>query len=71
MDDDLFDPKMLEILVCPQTGARLSLSKDRKELICFAAKLAYPIISGVPILIPSQARNLTEVERAQAKANRK
>jgi len=58
------DPKLLEILVCPVTRTTLRLDRERQELVSKAAGLAYPIRDGVPIMLASQARPLTEAERA-------
>ncbi len=54
------DPRLLEILVCPVTRATLSYDAARQELISRAAKLAYPIRDGVPIMLPEEARALAE-----------
>jgi len=54
------DPKLLEILVCPLTRATLSYDPQRQELISRAAKLAYPIRDGVPIMLPEEARRLED-----------
>jgi uncharacterized protein len=50
------DPHALEMLVCPLTKTRLTLSRDRKELISVAARLAFPITKGVPLLSLDEAR---------------
>ena len=50
--------KLLEILVCPLTRSKLILKND--ELISREAKLAYPIREGTPILIISEARNISD-----------
>ncbi|KEQ07031.1 MULTISPECIES: Trm112 family protein [Pseudorhizobium] len=52
------DPKLLELLVCPLTKARLTLDRDTNELISEKARLAYPIRDGVPIMLVSEARKL-------------
>ena len=52
------DPKLLEILVCPLTKSRLEYDATRQELISRAAKLAYPIRDGIPIMLPEEARKL-------------
>ena len=52
------DPKLLEILVCPLTRDTLSYDAERQELISRAAKLAYPIRDGIPIMLPEEARRL-------------
>ena len=54
------DPRLLEILVCPVTRSTLSYDSERQELISRAAKLAYPIRDGVPIMLPDEARPLEE-----------
>jgi hypothetical protein len=57
------DPKLLEILVCPVTKATLVYDRDRNELISRKAGLAYPIRDGVPIMLPEEARQLSDAER--------
>ena len=52
------DPKLLEILVCPLTKGPLEYNADKQELISRAAKLAYPIRDGIPIMLPEEARRL-------------
>jgi hypothetical protein len=52
------DPKLLEILVCPVTKSTLEYDAARQELISRAAKLAYPIRDGIPIMLPEEARAL-------------
>jgi hypothetical protein len=52
------DPKLLEILVCPLTKTTLEYDAARQELISRAAKLAYPIRDGIPIMLPDEARPL-------------
>src|SRR5271163_3716919 len=54
------DPRLLEVLVCPVTRATLSYDSARQELISRAAKLAYPIRDGVPIMLPEEARPLED-----------
>jgi uncharacterized protein len=50
------DPRLLEILVCPLTKTTLEYDAQRQELISRAAKLAYPIRDGIPIMLPEEAR---------------
>ena len=54
------DPKLLEILVCPVTKTTLDYDRDRQELISHAARLAFPIRDGIPILLEEEARRLEE-----------
>ena len=52
------DPKLLEILVCPLTKCTLEYDRERQELVSRAAKLAYPIRDGIPIMLPEEARKI-------------
>lgn len=52
------DPRLLEILVCPRTRTTLEYDAQNQELISRAAKLAYPIRDGIPIMLPEEARPL-------------
>ena len=54
------DARLLEILVCPVTRAELTYDPVRQELVSRAARLAYPIRDGVPIMLPEEARKLDE-----------
>lgn len=54
------DPRLLEILVCPLTKATLRYDKERQELISEAARLAYPIRDGIPIIVPDEARKIDD-----------
>ncbi|MEI9930944.1 MAG: Trm112 family protein [Rhizomicrobium sp.] len=57
------DAKLLEILVCPITRGTLTYDREKQELISRAAGLAYPIRDGIPIMLPGEARGLTDAER--------
>ena len=52
------DPKLLEVLACPRTRTPLRYDKARQELVSEAARLAYPVRGGVPILLIDEAREL-------------
>ena len=52
------DPKLLEILVCPQTKGPLRYDRENQELISEQAGLAYPIRDGIPIMLIDEAREL-------------
>jgi uncharacterized protein YbaR (Trm112 family) len=57
------DPKLLEILVCPLTKTTLVYDRERGELISRAAGLAFPIRNGIPVMLASEARELSDAER--------
>ncbi|MQT12809.1 Trm112 family protein [Rhizobiales bacterium Sp-1] len=52
------DPKLLELLVCPLTKTTLEYNAATQELVSRAARLAYPIRDGIPIMLPDEARPL-------------
>ncbi|MBO6756744.1 MAG: Trm112 family protein [Roseibium sp.] len=54
------DRKLLELLVCPVTKTTLEYDAEKQELISRAAKLAYPIRNGIPIMLPEEARHLED-----------
>jgi len=57
------DKQLLGILVCPVTRAPLEYDRDRQELICRASGLAYPIRDGIPVMLESEARQLSVEEK--------
>ena len=57
------DKKLLDILVCPVTKTPLEYNEDTNELFAKASGLAYPIRDDIPVLLESEARDLTLEER--------
>jgi uncharacterized protein YbaR (Trm112 family) len=57
-DSPKVSPKLLESLVCPATGGRLEYDAGKGELISRTAMLAYPIRSGIPIMLIDEARKI-------------
>ncbi|MFN7039500.1 MAG: Trm112 family protein [Alphaproteobacteria bacterium] len=51
---------LLKLLVCPLTQGELIYDKDRQELISPKAKLAYPILDGIPIMLVDEARKIED-----------
>ncbi len=54
------DPRLLEILVCPVTKGELVYDRDAGELISRQAGLAFPVRDGIPIMLPDEARVLSD-----------
>ena len=52
------DPKLLEILACPQCHAPLRVDDAAQELVCTsdACGLAYPVRDDIPVLLIDEAR---------------
>jgi uncharacterized protein YbaR (Trm112 family) len=61
------DRKLLEILVCPVTKGPLIFDGAGQELISVAARLAYPVRDGIPVMLESEARTLDEDEVSRYK----
>ena len=57
--------KLLDILACPVTKGSLIYDKQAQELISKAARLAYPIQNGTPVMLEEEARVLTQEEVEQ------
>jgi len=68
--ETVIDAKLLELICCPLTKGMLSYDAERKELVSLSAKLAYPVREGIPIMLPSEARQLGEDEIAARRKQR-
>jgi uncharacterized protein YbaR (Trm112 family) len=56
------DTKLLALLVCPVTKGPLTFNREAQELVSRSARLAYPVRDGIPILLETEARVLTDEE---------
>ena len=56
------DKRLLDILVCPVTKGPLIYDQEKQELISKAARLAYPIRDGIPVMLEEEARTLSSEE---------
>ncbi|MEE2732859.1 MAG: Trm112 family protein [Pseudomonadota bacterium] len=59
----MFDTRLLEILVCPVTKAKLEYDSEKDELISLAGSLAYPVRDGIPVMLEEEARQITLDEK--------
>jgi uncharacterized protein YbaR (Trm112 family) len=57
------DKKLLDILVCPVAKTPLEYNEKTNELISMASGLAYPVRDDIPVLLETEARELTLEER--------
>ncbi|UTF60439.1 Trm112 family protein [Gilvimarinus sp. DA14] len=65
----MIDKKLLGILVCPVSKGELEYHKEASELVCYSSGLAYPVRDGIPVMLESEARRLSDEEK-QAHKNR-
>ena len=55
------EKKFLDILVCPVCKGKLDYKQELQELWCKQSKLAYPIKDGIPHMLETEARALTDL----------
>lgn len=58
----MLDKNLLEILVCPICKGKLAYNKSTGELICKIDRLAYPIRDEIPVMLESEAREISSDE---------
>lgn len=63
----MIDKKLLSILVCPVSKGELDYQADKNELVCWSSGLAYPVRDGIPVMLESEARALSDEEKQQHK----
>ena len=49
---------LLAILVCPASRTPLNWDPERQELVSEAARLAYPVRGGIPVMLVEEARRI-------------
>jgi uncharacterized protein len=69
------DHSLIHLLVCPVCKGPLEMGRDEdlqpRELICPADRLAFPIRDGIPVMLETEARALTETEVEAVRETRK
>ena len=53
--------ELLALLVCPKCRGDLRYDRAAETLICEACALRYPVVDGVPVMLPEEAE---KIERA-------
>lgn len=56
------DKHLLDILVDPVTKGPLVFDKKAQELKSRTSRLAFPVRDGIPVMLPEEARELTQQE---------
>ena len=58
----MLDIKLLDIIACPICKGKLLYKKEENELICKFDRLAFPINDGIPALLKTESRVITNDE---------
>jgi uncharacterized protein len=53
-----FDTRTLELLACPVCRGELRAGSPASQIHCLACGRLYPLIEGIPVLIPERAVDL-------------
>lgn len=65
------EAEITEILVCPICKGPLLWNDKKKEFYCRSDMKAYPVIDSIPCMVPSEARDMSEVEIEQLDQEKK
>ena len=57
-----FDRQLLDILACPSCKGKLQFSAEQQELICRFDRLGFPVRENIPVLLETEARELSSDE---------
>ncbi|XP_029453777.1 protein preY, mitochondrial [Rhinatrema bivittatum] len=60
-----FNPELLRILVCPLSHKPLRYEESTNELINEELGIAYPIIDGMPNMLPQEARMIQKEKKQE------
>jgi uncharacterized protein YbaR (Trm112 family) len=52
--------ELLAILVCPQCRGDLRYDRAAEKLSCEACRLRYPVVDGVPVMLPEEAEKIEQ-----------
>lgn len=55
MSERIISPELLEILACPVCKGEVEL-KGKEELVCVKCGRRYPIVKGIPHMLPDELR---------------
>jgi len=51
---EVFSPELLEILACPVCKKEVELKGE--ELVCVGCGRRYPVVNGIPCMLPDELR---------------
>nr|WP_136252463.1 Trm112 family protein [Ningiella ruwaisensis] len=64
-----FNKKLLNVVACPACKGKLVLHEEgeTQSLVCRFDRLAYPIVDNIPVLLESEAKELSAEQLEQVK----
>jgi len=54
------DPKLLEILACPECKTEVRPTADGCGLVCLSCRRRYPVVDDIPIMLIEEATPAAE-----------
>jgi uncharacterized protein len=51
---------LLDLLACPITKDKLIYDHENQQLISIKARLAFPVVDGIPMLLVSEGKKVSE-----------
>lgn len=57
------EKSLLEILACPVCKGELIYDLHHQELLCKHDQIAYPVMNGIPVMMPERARRMMGDEK--------
>ena len=63
MPETLLDPEFVAMLGCPLNQDRPPLRQEGNFLVCEACAKAFPIVNGIPHLLPESAIELEDMKQ--------
>jgi uncharacterized protein len=49
------DPKLLEILACPECKTGVTPTADGRALVCGSCRRRYPVVDDIPVMLVEEA----------------
>lgn len=65
----MIDDLLLEVLACPRCASRPPVRQAGEFLVCTECGLGYPIVDGIPQMLPESAVNMREDPQEQGEGD--
>ncbi|HOX26252.1 MAG TPA: Trm112 family protein [Candidatus Krumholzibacteria bacterium] len=62
----MLDPRLLEILACPQCRGAVEPNADHTRLVCRTCRLSYRVEDDIPVMLIEEAESLEGDQRDDA-----